>query len=167
MSFCFIAFVYVLKVSIGVEGVVSPEHAASSRNDTNGTRIFDPKSILNNFLNYGYTLTLKLKYILKIWSKKQVERKKLTSEEIEHGLGEVTGWESQDDHLKKKFTFSDFAESLAFINKIGDISEASDHHPDITFGWGYAEIAITTHDKGGITAKDFELAGKIDSITAD
>lgn len=93
-----------------------------------------------------------------------MERKKLTSEEIELALTEVADWEARDDHLKKRFSFSNFAESLAFINKVGAAAEAADHHPDITFGWGYAEISITTHDKGGITAKDFDLAGTIDGI---
>jgi len=97
-------------------------------------------------------------------AKKQMERKKLTLEEIEETLSKVADWEARDDHLKKRFSFSNFAESLAFINKVGDAAEAADHHPDIRFGWGYAEIAITTHDKGGITAKDFDLAGKIDKL---
>jgi len=93
-----------------------------------------------------------------------MERKKLAPEEIDQALSKVNEWEAFDNSLKKRFTFPNFVESLAFVNKVGDAAEVLDHHPDITFGWGYAEIAITTHDKGGITTKDFELAGRIDDL---
>lgn len=93
-----------------------------------------------------------------------MERKKLTMEEIETALAGLTDWKAQEDRLKKRFSFSNFAESLAFVNKIGEAAESSDHHPDIKLGWGYAEIEVTTHDRGGITAKDFELALKIDGL---
>jgi 4a-hydroxytetrahydrobiopterin dehydratase len=70
-----------------------------------------------------------------------------------------------NEKLARKFTFANFAESLAFINRIGAVAEAADHHPDILFGWGYAEIFITTHDAGGgITERDFALAKQINAI---
>ena len=94
-----------------------------------------------------------------------MERKKLSAEEIEKHLPGVSGWEVQGDQLKKRFSLSNFAESLEFVNKVGELAEAADHHPDITFGWGYAEFAITTHDRGGITDVDFNLAGKIDALS--
>lgn len=93
-----------------------------------------------------------------------MERKKLTAEEVKAALANVTGWDADNDRLKRRFSFSNFAESLAFVNKIGEAAEAMDHHPDIKMGWGYAEIEITTHDRGGITNRDFELAGKIDEL---
>ncbi len=93
-----------------------------------------------------------------------MERKKLPAAEIEAGLKELSGWTSGDDRLKKRYKFANFAESLDFVNKVGALAEAADHHPDITFGWGYAELAITTHDRGGITDVDFALAKKIDAI---
>ena len=93
-----------------------------------------------------------------------MERKKLTSEEVENALAGLNGWAAGDDKLKKRFEFTNFAESLAFVNKAGQIAEAADHHPDIKLGWGYAEFEITTHDRGGITAFDIDLAEKIDGI---
>mgnify|MGYP000959246701 CR=1 FL=1 len=93
-----------------------------------------------------------------------MERVKLSAEEILANLAELNYWKVVDGKLLKRFTFPNFAESLAFVNKIGEIAETQDHHPDINFGWGYAEIFITTHDAGGITNKDFELAKKIDGI---
>ena len=91
-------------------------------------------------------------------------RKKLSAEEIEEHLANLDSWSTVEDKLTKRFEFKNFAESLAFVNKVGAIAEARDHHPDIYFGWGYAEFEITTHDVGGLTGNDFELAGEIDSL---
>jgi len=66
--------------------------------------------------------------------------------------------------LEKKFTFKNFINSQTFINKVGQISEAEGHHPDISFGWGYAKIMITTHAIEGLSENDFILAAKIDQI---
>ena len=66
--------------------------------------------------------------------------------------------------LNKKFNFNNFIESQEFINKVGEISEDEGHHPDISFGWGYAEIKITTHAIEGLSENDFILAAKIDQL---
>ena len=66
--------------------------------------------------------------------------------------------------LKKKFNFKNFLESQKFINKVGEISESEGHHPDILFGWGYAEVKISTHAIEGLSENDFILAAKIDQI---
>ena len=66
--------------------------------------------------------------------------------------------------LNKRFNFNNFIESQEFINKVGEISEDEGHHPDISFGWGYAEIKITTHAIEGLSENDFILAAKIDQL---
>ncbi len=81
----------------------------------------------------------------------------------------VDGWDVKKDKkeiyfLKKKFIFKNFIDSQNFINKVGAISEAEGHHPDIYFGWGYAKIIITTHAIEGLSENDFILAAKIDQI---
>ncbi len=93
-----------------------------------------------------------------------MERKKLEQTEIEKRLVDLTGWTAVDGKLVKRFKFDDFAASLEMVNKAGEIAEAANHHPDIKLGWGYAEFEITTHDGGGITEFDFDLARKIDAI---
>ena len=82
----------------------------------------------------------------------------------------VDGWdvlknEKNTFFLNKKFNFKNFLDSQEFINKVGRISEDEGHHPDISFGWGYAEIKITTHAIEGISENDFILAAKIDHLT--
>lgn len=91
-------------------------------------------------------------------------RKKLSAEEIVEQTSELETWVTEDVFLKKRFNFENFAEALNFVNKVGAIAERLDHHPDICFGWGYAEFSITTHDTGGLTHNDFDLAREIEKI---
>ena len=82
----------------------------------------------------------------------------------------VDGWdiiknEKKIFYLYKKYEFKNFLESKIFINKVGEISENEGHHTDISFGWGYAEIKITTHAIEGLSENDFILAAKIDQLS--
>lgn len=89
---------------------------------------------------------------------------RLQQDAIDAGLAEVDGWDCIDEHhLVKRYTFADFAEAQGFVNRVADAAEAQDHHPEITFGWGYAEIEVYTHSAGGITEKDFALAAACDA----
>ena len=87
--------------------------------------------------------------------------------EVEEALEKLDGWKFKEDTIKKKFKFDNFAEALAFVNQVGEIAERLDHHPDIKFGWGYAKIKTTTHDRDGVTDFDIELAKQIDAISAN
>ena len=93
-----------------------------------------------------------------------MERKLLTKDETTVALEQLNGWQVEGVSLKRRFKFVDFAEALGFVNRVGILAEELDHHPDTTFGWGYAEILTTTHDRGGITQFDTELAARIDAI---
>lgn len=73
-------------------------------------------------------------------------------------------WQEANNKLSKKFTFKDFAEALVFVNKVGELAKAANHHPDISFGWGYVEISLTTHSEDKVTDKDKKLAEQIDKI---
>jgi 4a-hydroxytetrahydrobiopterin dehydratase len=92
----------------------------------------------------------------------------LDYKEIHNYLKKVNGWEVKKNEkniffIQKKFTFKDFIKSQNFVNLVSDISESEGHHPDITFGWGYANIQITTHAVEGLSENDFILASKIDN----
>jgi 4a-hydroxytetrahydrobiopterin dehydratase len=73
------------------------------------------------------------------------------------------GWSVVDEHhLEKEFRFPDFAQALAFTNRVGAVAEEQNHHPDILLGWGNARVTIWTHAVDGLTRSDFVLAAKID-----
>ena len=78
-------------------------------------------------------------------------------------LKDTPGWELSADGkaivCAKKF--KNFAEALAYANRIGALAEEANHHPDFTLGWGYVTLTLTTHDAGGLTKSDFIMAAKI------
>lgn len=94
-----------------------------------------------------------------------MERRKLETEEINAALSELSDWTvNEKGFLYRKFKFDNFAGALDFVNKAGEIAERHDHHPDICFGWGYAEFSLTTHDRGGLTDFDFAVAKETDKL---
>ena len=89
----------------------------------------------------------------------------LEGREVERLLAELDGWEVvAGHHLKKRYDFPNFQSALDFVNRVGRLAEAEGHHPDIYFGWGYAELSIWTHKIDGLTESDFILASKIDRL---
>ncbi|MGC9456674.1 MAG: 4a-hydroxytetrahydrobiopterin dehydratase [Halothiobacillaceae bacterium] len=79
------------------------------------------------------------------------------------------GWQLTDGgrRLERNDRFPDFTSALLFVNAVGHHAEAMDHHPDITLGYGRCTIALTTHDAGGLTERDFQLAERIDTLKPD
>ncbi len=95
----------------------------------------------------------------------------ITEEEIQKGLGKLTGWERQGASIQREFKFQNFAEALKFVNRVGKLAEAMDHHPDIFLhGYKFATLTLTTHQAtaadgspaSGLTRMDFDLAQRID-----
>ena len=89
--------------------------------------------------------------------------------EIHKYQKKVDGWslmknEKNIFYLEKNFEFKNFIDSQNFVNKVGNVSEIENHHPDIKFGWGYVKIYITTHAIEGLSENDFILAAKIDNL---
>ena len=79
---------------------------------------------------------------------------------------QVPDWVPAADSLSisRKWKFENFKQALAFVNQVGAIAESEGHHPDISFGWGYVEIKLLTHEVGGLSNNDFIVASKIDLI---
>lgn len=92
---------------------------------------------------------------------------RLEGEEIAKFMEELRGWRAVDEHhLLKKFEFANFKGALDFVNRVGEVAESEGHHPDVSFGWGYAEMKIYTHAIDGLSESDFILAAKIDALDA-
>ena len=86
----------------------------------------------------------------------------LSVEEIDEALLTLDGWEVVDDSIRRELEFDDFMEAIDFITRIAVYAEELDHHPEIRNVYNIVSLALTTHDAGGLTQKDFDLALKID-----
>ena len=90
---------------------------------------------------------------------------KCSRDEIEKGLSGLSGWRLRDDGLaiEKKFEFDDFVAAFGFMTRVAIMAEKADHHPEWFNVYNRVEITLTTHDADGISARDFDLAGKIEA----
>lgn len=88
----------------------------------------------------------------------------LSDSEIEERLAGLGGWERRGDAIEKKFERGDFAGSVRFVDALAAPVEEMNHHPDLAISWDTVTVTITTHSEGGLTANDFELAGRIDAL---
>jgi 4a-hydroxytetrahydrobiopterin dehydratase len=89
---------------------------------------------------------------------------KLSDTEIEQHLGDLVDWQLEGNEIRKTFQLASFPMAIAFVTQVGFLAEAAGHHPDIDVRWRNVSLALTTHDAGGLSAKDFELAAQIDEI---
>ena len=89
----------------------------------------------------------------------------LSQSEISARLSSVAAWRIEGGELTRTFTHKDFRAALAFVNKVGELAEKAGHHPDIDIRYNKVRLALVTHDAGGLTAKDFELAAAVDKLS--
>ena len=89
---------------------------------------------------------------------------KLQRTDAEQRLKALSGWTLEDDAIKKQFTFKDFLEAIAFVNRVAPEAEAADHHPDIVINHKRVTLTYSTHTEGGLTEKDFAGAAMADRV---
>ena len=79
----------------------------------------------------------------------------------------MSDWREEDAELVRDFKFKDFAEAMAFVNRVADAAEEANHHPDIlVHGWNKVRLTLSTHSEGGLTDKDHALARRIDGLVS-
>src|ERR671937_762720 len=90
----------------------------------------------------------------------------LTQPEAEQFHVQVPEWELRDDahRIERTFRFRNFREALAFVQRVGELAESEGHHPDVSFGWGYATVSLSTKKIKGLHENDFIIASKIDRM---
>ena len=86
----------------------------------------------------------------------------LSQPDVETRLRSLPGWHVEGGELTRTFTHNDFRAALAFVNKVGDLAERAGHHPDIDIRYNKVRLGLVTHDAGGLTTKDFDLAAAVD-----
>ena len=87
---------------------------------------------------------------------------KLGEDQIQEELKSTQGWELKEGQITRLYKFKDFQEAMAFVNRVADLAEKADHHPDILIRWNKVTLTLSTHSAGGLTEKDFRLAREID-----
>ncbi|MEC9374693.1 MAG: 4a-hydroxytetrahydrobiopterin dehydratase [Planctomycetota bacterium] len=86
----------------------------------------------------------------------------LTEEQVQTRLEDLADWSVIRDAIQRTYQFKDFAEAMVFVNKVAEMAEEDQHHPDILIRFNKVTLTLSTHDAGGITEKDFALAAKAD-----
>ena len=88
----------------------------------------------------------------------------LTQDDIREQLGNLDGWALTSEGIRKKYVLNDFRSAINLVNRVADLAEEADHHPDILISYNRVTFTLITHSAGGITEKDFDLAARIEAI---
>jgi 4a-hydroxytetrahydrobiopterin dehydratase len=91
---------------------------------------------------------------------------KLTDAEIEAAVALLPGWERDGITMRRSFTWGSFPLAIAFVVEVGFLAEAADHHPDLDIRWRTVHVALTSHDVGALTKRDFKLAAAINGLVS-
>jgi 4a-hydroxytetrahydrobiopterin dehydratase len=89
----------------------------------------------------------------------------LSSEQLDQAIASLgEGWANRDGALRKEYTFPDFAAAMSFANRVAEAAESADPHPEMLVGWGRVELAWASHDVGGISQRDVDMAKRSDEL---
>lgn len=88
----------------------------------------------------------------------------LNNEQIREQLSQFSGWKVSDKKIEKEFSFEDFRGSVDFVNRVANLAESANHHPEIEIDYDKVEIELSTHSAGGVTQKDIDLATEIEGV---
>jgi 4a-hydroxytetrahydrobiopterin dehydratase len=91
----------------------------------------------------------------------------LSQKEVQQRLSELPGWTFLDNSIERQFEFPDFGAAMKFVNRVAEAAEEANHHPDIDIRYNKVTMSLTSHDSGGVTARDLRLAKLIADIAAD
>jgi 4a-hydroxytetrahydrobiopterin dehydratase len=89
---------------------------------------------------------------------------KLERQQVAEALQKLGHWTLQGNQIERLLTFQNFVDAMIFVNKVAEIAEEEQHHPDIRIVYNRVTLTLTTHDAGGLTQKDFQMARRIDSL---
>ncbi len=88
----------------------------------------------------------------------------LSDDVIGRRLDALHGWARTGREIRKTYRFQRFRDAIAFVNRVADLAERADHHPDIDIRYDRVTLTLSTHSAGGLTAKDFDLAGEVEAL---
>ena len=88
----------------------------------------------------------------------------LSPDAAQSRLAQLPGWQIESGELVRTFEFRDFVAALKFVNRVGALAEEAGHHPDIDIRYNRVRLALISHDAGGLTVKDFDLAAQVQNL---
>jgi|TARA_B110001454_G_scaffold121639_1_gene113598 4a-hydroxytetrahydrobiopterin dehydratase len=88
----------------------------------------------------------------------------LAHDRVQSLMKKVPAWEHKKDIIERVFEFDDYMSGMDFVNAVAEIAEGANHHPEVIIGYAKVTVWLTTHDKGGLTESDFEIAARIDNL---
>jgi 4a-hydroxytetrahydrobiopterin dehydratase len=88
----------------------------------------------------------------------------LNEADVKKRLGGLPGWALRGNAIEKKYELGSFLPAIQFVQKVAELAEAAQHHPDIVINYNVVTLALSTHSEGGVTERDIELAGKIEKL---
>lgn len=88
----------------------------------------------------------------------------LSESDIDSRLVGLQGWERRGSQIERSFKLKDFAEAMTFVNRVAELAEEANHHPDIGISWNKVTLTLSTHSQGGLTQNDFDLAARINGL---
>ena len=94
----------------------------------------------------------------------ELEYRKLSQDELETELQTVPGWSLENEKLARQFEFKTYKDGLVFGVAVGHVADKLNHHPDLEIGYGTVRVSVSTHDVGGISPYDFELARRVEIL---
>jgi 4a-hydroxytetrahydrobiopterin dehydratase len=97
-------------------------------------------------------------------AKRSSDVAKLNPDQVKARTAALPGWQIEGGELVKTFAFKDFVAALGFVNRVGQAAESAGHHPDIDIRYNRVRLALVTHDAGGLTDKDFQLASQVEKL---
>ena len=89
---------------------------------------------------------------------------KLDRQQVAEHLQKLPKWTLQGDQIERQLTFENFVDAMVFVNRVAEVAEELGHHPEIRIVYNRVNLALSTHDAGGLTQKDFQMAQRIDSL---
>lgn len=92
---------------------------------------------------------------------------KLSQEQVDRGLADFPEWSQLNESISRTYQLENFLRSIDFVNAVAEAAEQAQHHPDILIRWNKVTLTLSTHDAGGLTQLDFDLAGRADSLAAE
>lgn len=90
----------------------------------------------------------------------------LKDEEVDQSIAALEYWKRNGKTIEREYKFDDFLQALRFVNRIAEVAEAANHHPNIHINYNRVMLELTSHDSGGVTARDIQLAGRINKLKA-